>query len=310
MTTQITVKPFSFVALKDYFGDFLFILPAVAIFGVFYVYPFYSIFNLSLYDWNGISAAKTFVGLDNFKMLLQDERWWQSMGNAAFITLIALTFQNVLAFALALACNRKIHLKGFYRVVFFIPPILSEVVVGFVWKWILNADMQANEHVGLLNYCLSALGLNHLVHNWLSDPSTALACIAIVHSWKGFGWGFVMLLAGLQTIEPEIYEAAEVDGAGAWSTFWHVTIPLMMPVISVVIVLTILGAMQSFVLILSMVSQGLTDHTSVPLTRILSAMIKTGEFGYACAQGVSFGIILIFVAFVLKKFSDWMVKAK
>lgn len=307
--SNTTTKSSAFTNFKDYFGNFLFILPAVAIFVIFYIIPFFQILYLSLQDWNGISQVKTFVGLDNFKDLMTDTSWWKSMWNAGYITIIALTFQNALAFALALACDREIRLKGFYRVVFFLPPVLSEIVVGFIWKWILNADVQANQHIGLLNYFLDLVGLNSLVHNWLSDPNTALSCIAVVHSWKGFGWGFIMLLAGLQTIDRQLYEAAQVDGASSWSTFWNVTVPMMLPVITVVIVLTILGAMQSFALIISMMGQGLGDHTSVPVTRILSAMNGTKQFGYACAQGVTFGIILVFISFSMKKFSDRMKQA-
>ncbi len=295
--------------LKDYLGRFSFILPAVAIFVGFYIIPFYEIFNLSLHDWNGISAGKTFVGLENFQELMGDVIWWRSMWNATYITLIALTFQNILAFALALACNRAIHLKGFYRLVFFLPPVLSEIVVGIIWRWILNSGVQGNENIGLLNYFLNTVGLHDLIHNWLSDPNTALTCIAVVHSWKGFGWGFIILLAGLQTIDRQLYEAAQVDGANSWSTFWNVTIPMMLPVIMVVVILTILGSMQSFVLILSMVGQGLVYHTEVPVTRILSSMTVTQRYGYACAQGVMFGLVLVMVSFIIKKLSDRMKQA-
>lgn len=297
-------KTLSLPAIRNYFGNFLFILPAVAIFTIFYIIPFFAIFDLSLRDWNGISSYKEFIGAQNFiDLIKEDTVWWKSMRNAGYITLIALTFQNILAFALALACDREMRLKGFYRVVFFIPPVLSEVVVGIIWRWILNSGMQDNQHIGLLNYFLNSMGLNQLIHNWLSDPDTALTCIAVVHSWKGFGWGFIMLLAGLQTIDRQLYEAAHVDGAGAWHTFWNVTIPMMLPVIMVVVILTILGAMQSFVLVISMVGQGLVDYTSVPVTRILSSM-SNQQFGYACAQGVMFGVILVFVSFTMKKLSD------
>jgi len=142
------------------------------------------------------------------------------------------------------------------------------------------------------------------VRNWLSDPETALTCIAVVHSWKGFGWGFIMLLAGLQTIDRQLYEAALVDGASGWQAFKHVTIPMMIPVILVVVILTVLGSMQVFVLIISMVGQGLVYHTEVPVTRILAAMQGTKQFGYACAMGVVFGFILILVSFVMKQISD------
>ena len=288
---------------------YCFILPAVIIFSIFYIYPFYEIFNLSLHEWNGISPARTFIGFRNFQELYQDKVWWDSIWHAGYITLIALTFQNALAFALALACDREIRLKKFYRVVFFIPPVLSEVVVGLLWQWILHAGVQGGEHIGLLNYFLDKVGLHHMVNDWLSDPKTALTCIAIVHSWKGFGWGFIMLLAGLQTIDRQLYEAARVDGANSWQTFLHVTIPMMVPVILVVVILTVLGSMQVFILILSMVGQGLVYHTEVPVTRILTAMTGMSRYGYACAMGINFGIILILISLFFKITSSRMKQA-
>jgi ABC-type sugar transport system permease subunit len=289
----------------DAFKNFLFVLPAIAIFSIFYVYPFIELIRLSLYQWQGIGPM-SFVGTQNFQELANDRIWWQSMGQAAYITVIALTFQNALAFSLALACDREIRLKRFYRVIFFIPPVLSEVVVGILWNWILNAGTQNGQNIGLLNAFLVQTGLPNLVHSWLSDPKTALTCIAVVHSWKGFGWGFIMLLAGLQMIDRQLYDAAKVDGAGSWHTFWNVTMPMMLPVIMVVVILTILGSMQVFVLILSLVNQGLVYHTEVPVTRILWSMTGTNQFGYACAQAVVFGVILIAASFSLKKLSNYM----
>lgn len=291
------------IAFKNNLQNFLFVLPAFAIFSTFYIYPFFEMFNLSLHEWKGI-GPKHFVGLANFQELMGDQIWWGSMGHAFYITLIALTFQNILAFALALACDREIRMKRFYRVVFFIPPVLSEVVVGIIWNWILDPGMQNGQHIGLLNHLLYSSGLPNLVNNWLGNPDTALTTIAIVHSWKGFGWGFIMLLAGLQTIDKQLYEAAKVDGAGSWKTFLNVTVPMMMPVISVVVILTILGSMQVFVLILSMVNKGLVFHTDVPVTRILSSMSGTNQFGYACAQAIIFGAILVAVSFLVKQLSD------
>ncbi|MEI6438359.1 MAG: sugar ABC transporter permease [Candidatus Omnitrophota bacterium] len=292
----------------DSFKNFLFIAPAVTIFSVFYIYPFIELLRLSLLQWPGI-GPQIFVGLQNFRELIDDKVWWDSMGHAGYITLIALTFQNALAFALALACDREIRLKRFYRLVFFIPPVLSEVVVGMIWNWTLNGGTQDGRQIGFLNYCLVQSGLPNLVHGWLSDPKTVLPCIAIVHAWKGFGWGFILLLAGLQTIDRQLYEAARVDGAGSWRTFWHVTLPMMLPVITVVVILTILGSMQVFVLILSLVNQGLVYHTDVPVTRILVSMTGTNQFGYACAQAVIFGAILIAVSFVLLKVSNIIKRA-
>ncbi|MBP7216126.1 MAG: sugar ABC transporter permease [Candidatus Omnitrophica bacterium] len=288
--------------IKDTLENYLFVLPAFLIFSIFYIVPFVSVFRYSFFDWDGILrfSDATFVHWDNFKeVLFQDPSWWQSMRNAVWITFIALTFQNILAFLLAWACDREIRLKNFYRLVFFIPPVLSEIVVGMVWRFIINDVDGAN----LINRMLIGIGLPHLTHNWLSDPRYALTTVALVHSWKGFGWGFLIFLAGLQTIPKELYEAARVDGANAWHSFTKVTIPMMIPVIVLVMILTVLGSMQAFVLIIGLVGGELAGHTSVPVLRILAAMRGSSRFGYACAQGISFGVILVCISFIQSRIS-------
>lgn len=284
--------------LKSTLENYLFVAPAVVIFAIFYIIPFSWVFQLGLYEWDGILPTKIFVGLSNFKeIILQDKIWWNSMLNAGYITLIALTLQNALAFLLAWACDREIKMKNFYRVIFFIPPVLSEVVVGLVWQWILDGNY------GLLNGWLVNLGFPQLVKNWLSDPNTALTTVAVVHSWKGFGWGFLIFLAGLQTIPKELYEAARVDGANAWTSFTKITIPLMIPVTVLVTILTVLGTMQAFVLIIAMTGGGPAYHTDVPVLRILASMRGSSRFGYACAQGITFGMILVAISFIQYRFS-------
>ncbi|MBC8473784.1 MAG: sugar ABC transporter permease [Candidatus Omnitrophica bacterium] len=287
--------------------NYLFVLPAVLIFSIFYIYPFYKVFTLSLCEWDGIMGfdfAKNFIGFRNFKELFFDDRiWWQAMGQAGYITLIALTFQNALALTLAWACDRDIKGGNIYRVIFYLPPVLSGVVVGLVWRWIYDGNF------GLLNHWLHAMGLSHLMRDWLSDPKTALTCVAMIHCWKGFGWGFIIFLAGLQTIPRQLYEAARVDGANSWQIFKRVTMPLMMPVFILVSILTVLGTMQVFVLILSMTGGGPGYHTEVPVTRILASMVGSSRFGYACSQGIIFGAILLAVSFIQIRISKHMNKA-
>jgi len=282
---------------KSTLENYVFVLPAVLIFSVFYIIPFVEVFRLGLYEWDGILPTKLFVGLANFQEIFSDKIWWQAMLNSGYITLIALTFQNVLAFLLAWACDREIRAKNWYRVIFFIPPVLSEVVVGLVWQWILDGNY------GLFNHWLQAVGLGAWMRNWLSDPGTALNAVAAVHCWKGFGWGFLIFLAGLQTIPRELYEAARVDGANAWSSFKNITAPLMVPVAVTVAILTVLGTMQAFVLIIAMTGGGPAYHTEVPVLRILASMRGSSRFGYACAQGISFGVILMAISFVQYRLS-------
>jgi ABC-type sugar transport system permease subunit len=290
--------------IKSTLENYIFVLPAVTIFTIFYIIPFIFVLQLSLHSWNGIDINRTFVGLSNFIDIFSrdssDPLWWRSMWQAGYITLIALTFQNALAFMLALACDREIRLKNFYRVIFFIPPVLSEVVVGMVWRLLINDIDGAN----LLNRGLIAVHLPQFVHNWISDPNIALTTVAFVHSWKGFGWGFLIFLAGLQTIPRELYEAARVDGANSWQQFTKITMPLMVPVFVLVSILTVLGTMQAFVLVKTLIQSEIAGSISVPVLRILNSMLSSSTgFGYACAQGITFGVILIIISFIQNRLS-------
>lgn len=278
--------------IRGFFGNYAFILPALLLFLVFSVYPFYKVFELSVFEFDGISPDKTFVGLSHFRELLTNQVFWASMRNATVITFLALTLQNLAALLLALACDRDIRFGNVYRVIFYIPPVLSGIVVGLIWQWIYDGDY------GFLNHFLEILGLGHLKRAWLSDPKTALYAVSAIHMWKGFGWGFIVLLAGLQSIPRELYEAAKVDGANAWLVFCHVTAPLMMPVFILVSILTVLGTMQIYDIIISTTGGGPGYHTEVPISRMIAEMTGSSRFGYACAMGIVFGMVLLAISLV------------
>ncbi|MBV9464329.1 MAG: sugar ABC transporter permease, partial [Verrucomicrobiae bacterium] len=157
---------------------------------------------------------------------------------------------------------------------------------------------------GLLNYFLDGLGLPMLKRAWLADEKTALLAVTVIHMWRGFGWAFIILLAGLQSIPRELYEAAQVDGASAPQRFWRISFPLMIPVFILVSVLTILGSMQVFELIISTTGGGPGYHTEVPITRIVTAMLGLSDFGYACAMGIVFGVILLGVSLLQIRISQ------
>ena len=285
---------------KD-FGSYLFILPACLLFLVFSLYPFFKVFQLSVTNWDGISPGMEYVGLANFHDLITDNPvFWESMKNVAYITFLALTAQNLLALFLALLCDRDIRGGNVYRVIFYLPPVLSGIVVGLIWNWIYDGNY------GLLNHLLHFMGLADLARPWLADPKTALTAVAIIHMWKGFGWGFVILLAGLQSIPRELYEAARVDGANTWVVFKNITVPLMIPVFILVSILTILGTMQIYDIIVATTGGGPGYHTEVPITRILQTMIGSSEFGKACAMGVMFGLILLAISMVQIRVSKMM----
>ncbi len=270
--------------------NYLFVLPALALFLVFGLYPFFKVFQLSTMSWDGISPSMHFVGLSNFWEILHDKIWWSSVLNATWITFLALTIQNGLALLLALLCSQDLRGSHAYRVIFYIPPVLSGIVIGLIWKWIFRYPD------GILNVALIKMGFKSVARDWLADPKFALDAVAVIHMWRGFGWGFVILLAGLENIPQQIYEAAKVDGANAWQRFIHITVPLMIPVFILVSILTILGSMQIYDIIAATTNGGPGYHTEVPVTRILASMQGAGRFGYACAQGIVFGIILLIVS--------------
>lgn len=278
-------------SLKETGKNCLFVVPAVIMLGLFYIYPFFKVLQLSFFEWDGISKSMNFVGAAQFKdIVFSNPVWWQSMWHAAYITILALIFQNALALILALFVDKGIKYGQMYRVIFFLPPVLSGIVVGLIWNWIFNG------HYGLLNHWLTKIGLGNLARTWLSDPKTALTCVAVIHMWRGFGWGFIILLAGLQNIPRTLYEAARIDGASSWDIFRRITAPLMIPVFVLVMILTVLGTMQIYDIIVSTTGGGPGYHTEVPVTRILAMMLNSSQFGYACAMGLVFGVVLILLS--------------
>jgi len=281
------------ISPKEKTLNMMFIMPALVLFLVFNLYPLIRTFQLSFYQWNGIDKEMVFIGFAQYKhILFNNPAFWKSMLNAGYVTLLSLTLQNGLALLLAILVNRQIRGGNIYRVIFFLPPVLSGIVVGLIWKFVYDGNF------GILNHWLISLGFeNFKDFAWLSEIKTSLSSVAMVHMWKGFGYGFIILLAGLQTIPIELYEAAEVDGADKWQQFRNITVPCMIPVFTLVTILTILGSMQIFDLIYSMTRGGPAGHTHVPITKIYEYM-SNGEFGYSTAMAVIFGFVLLIISFV------------
>jgi len=283
-------------ALKDKAVNFSFVLPAFLIFSVFYIYPFLYIFILSFQEYDLISQP-TYVGFANFREVLfsgtpwWNSMWWNSVRNGIFITFWALSFQNILAFLLALGVDKVVRLNKFYRVVFFLLPILSEIIIGLLMKQLLLSEPVGRD---VFNQVLSFAGLGNFTQNWLGE-NRVLLTTALVHCWKGFGWAFIIFLAGLQSIPEQLYEAARIDGANAFQMFLRITLPLLMPVTTLVIVLTILGTMQTFAMIFALTG-GAGGLTEVPVMLIYNH-IKGAQAGLACAEGLILGLLLIIVSF-------------
>ncbi|SEE40614.1 carbohydrate ABC transporter permease [Jiangella alba] len=269
---------------------YLLVAPVVALFVVFSAYPLLRTAQISLTDWDGLSSHFDYVGLANYSRALTDRIWGISLWHGLLFAVVALTVMQGIGLALAVAVARLVRSAGIYRVVFYLPPILSAIVVALVWKWFYQP------HGGPLNELLASVGLDSVARPWLSDSSTALWAVSAASVWQGVGTPFLFFLAAVQAVPTEQLEAATMDGAGAWRRFRAVTLPSIMPVIGLVSVLTLLGAMQIFNLVLAMTNGGPGYDTEVPVLNIYRNAFELGEFGYATAQSIIFGLVLFVVS--------------
>ena len=266
------------------------VAPVVVLFVVFGLYPFARTIQLSFTDWDGLSPSFHYVGDKNYIQALHDAVWWQSLEHGLLFAVVALTVMDGLGLLLAVGVDQKIRGQAIYRVMFYLPPVLSGVVVAIIWKWLYQP------YGGPVNELLKSVGMGHLQHAWLGNGHTALWAVSLASVWQGVGTPFLLFLAALQNVPDELCDAARVDGASARQVFRHVTLPAIMPTVGLVSVLTLLGAMQMFNLVIAMTNGGPGYATEVPVLHIYRAAFGLNQFGYATALTVIFGVMLFAVS--------------
>src|SRR5689334_21799413 len=258
--------------------------------GAFTLIPFVQGVALSFQSWDGVGRDTPFVGLRNYERVLGDTIFWASLKNAAAFGLIGFLLGNALSLAMAIAVNSGPRGATFYRIAYYAPGVFSVVVVGLMLQWLFPPT------VGILNRTLVALGLEALKHNWLAEPGTALPAVGAAYVWYHWGFGFLLFLAGLQGVPRELYEAASIDGAGAWQRFRYITWPQLIPITTIISVLTMLGALQIFATVQVLTNGGPGYLTEVPTLRIYKEGFLNHRFGVAAAMSVLFGLILMALA--------------
>lgn len=266
------------------------VAPIIALLAVFGLYPFARTIQLSLTDWDGLSSTFRYIGAHNYLQAFHDGVWWQSMEHGLLFAVVALTVMQGIGLLLALGADQKIRGQSIYRVLFYLPPVLSGIVVAIVWKWLYQP------YGGPINELLQAVGLSQWQHPWLGDGATALWAVSLASVWQGVGTPFLLFLAALQNVPEELCDAARVDGANRWQLFRNVTFPSILPTIGLVSVLTFLGAMQMFNMVLAMTNGGPGYATEVPVLHIFRAAFELGQFGYATALAVLFGFMLFLIS--------------
>jgi raffinose/stachyose/melibiose transport system permease protein len=271
---------------------FYFVLGTLILYMVFFVIPAVMGLGYAFTDWNRYSTNVNYVGLDNFRTLLSsNDNYIRYARNTFLFTMSTILLKTVLGLAFALLLHNGIrHLRSLYRLIIFLPAVLPMVVVGIIFRSVLNPRR------GLLNEFLRAAGLGAWTQQWLTDPRIALTSIISVDTWKGAGYIMVILLAGLQTIPAEYYEAAQIDGANGLARLRHLTIPLLRPALVVATVLNILYGLKIFDTVYVLTNGGPGYSTEVLYTAIFKEFSK-GRYGVGTALSSLLFLVMVFIGY-------------
>ncbi len=276
---------------RDHIG-YLFVSPYLLHFSFFIGFPLMFSLVLLFHRWDIVSPM-VWVGLDNFAKLFHDSLFRQAMLNTGIFLLLHIPLQIAIALFLAVQLNERIKFRGFFRAAFFLPVVVSGVVISILWDQLYAKD------TGVLNALLAQIAASKI--GWLTDPHLAMPSIALMATWKNVGLYVVFFLVGLQSVPPQMYEAAEIEGAGAWQKFWNVTLPIINPTVFMVVILSTIGGFSLFIEPYIMTGGG-------PMNRTLSAILyiyKQGFFfyhmGYAATLGFAFAIIVLLVVLIQRR---------
>ena len=271
---------------------YLFLLPILLLYTAFSLYPIIQTFELSFFNAKIVEQGP-FVGLKNYRDILAAPGFRQALGNTLLFTGGSTAVVLVVSLVLAVLVNISwVRGKTLFKVVFFLPVVTSLVAVGYIWKWMMDPTY------GIINVALSLVGIQP-GPNWLSNPNLALWSLVLVNIWKWVGYFLIIFMANLQAIDQSYYEAASIDGAGAWSQFYRITLPLLRMAIILTVILGIVNFLKAFALIFVMTQGGPGGRTELMATYVYREAFGTGQmrFGFsAAASMVLFVMIMVFTA--------------
>lgn len=265
-------------------APYLFIAPNVTVIAVFMFVPIVFAFYMSLTEWSLIGTPR-FVGIDNYRELAVDPQFWQALYHTILYTLGTVPVSIALGLLVAVWLNRKLPGRTLLRSIYFVPVIISLVAVGLVAAWMFN------DNYGVINEMLTAIGLNGVA--WLSSSTWAMPSLILTTLWIRLGFNMVVYLAALQSIPAELYQAAQVDGAGTWRLFRHITWPLLAPTTFLLVIIDVIYSLHAFDLVYVMTGGGPGFSTTVLVQYVYELAFETGQMGYANAVGVVLYLMLL-----------------
>lgn len=271
--------------------------PAILMFLTFVIAPILMAAYYGFFKWKGFGPPTDFAGIDNYVTILTDPTFRAAVGHNFVIAILSLVLQGPIAILFALLMNQKIRGRSVIRVLIFVPYVISEVIVGTGWS-LMMAD------TGAVNSLLARIGLENLQQSWLADPNFAMGTLMVILTWKYVGFAVILMLAGLQSIPEELYEAASIDGASFWQQQFRITLPLLGPTIRIWAFLSIIGALQLFDLVNIIWGQyvAATAGTSTMATYMYLNGHMAGNYGYGNAVAVVLFLISLVVALFYQRF--------
>jgi raffinose/stachyose/melibiose transport system permease protein len=273
-------------------AGFIFILPALVMYAIFFIKPFITSIYYSFTSWNGYDPVKKFVGLQNYVHLFHDPMVWLTLSHNLIWIVVGTIAPIAIGLPLAVLLTNIKHGRLIFQTAYFLPYVLSGVLIGVIWGWIYNPVF------GLLNYVLSSIGLGSLARGWLGDPHLALYAVLVAAIWGYFGFCVVIFMAGLQSLNLDLIEAARIDGASSAQQFFFVIIPQLRNVLNMVIIYTMIGGFNVFDIIRVMTLGGPANHTEVIATYNYNIAFQQFDVGYGTTLSLLMTVITLIVSYI------------
>ncbi|RNI36195.1 sugar ABC transporter permease [Hanamia caeni] len=280
---------------KRSFLPYLLVSPYLLFLVVFIIFPVLFCFFLTFNNWN-IIAPMHFIGLKNYSRLIHDRLFWKAILNTLQFLLLHIPLQLVVSLFLAFLLNKKIKAGAFFRASFFMPVIVSGVVVTILWQQLLGYDS------GIINRTLQSAGMEKI--GWLTNPDIAIYSIALMATWKNVGLYVILFLVGLQTVPVAYYEAAKMEGASEWQQFYHITLPMINPTIFMVVILSTIGGFNLFIEPYIMTGGGPLNSTLSAVLYIYKQAFQYYNMGYSATLGFFYAMLIMSVVVLQKRYIE------